>query len=83
MRQGWVTTDHIGDVGVSVPVEAITAGPHVTWEHIDGPLMSWAGQLHWLTWRERLRIFFRRATVDQIACERWPHLATIRAKHSV
>ena len=40
------------------------------------------GGLHWLTLGERLRIFFRRATVDQIACERWPHLAKLRAIHS-
>ena len=65
---------------VSVPNEAITAWPHVVWKHIDGPLMSWAGHLHWLTTRERLRIFFRLATVDQIACERWPWLAKTRAE---
>lgn len=64
----------------SVPNEAITKGPRVTWKHIDGPLLYWAGGLHWLTIRERLRIFFRLATVDRIACERWPHLAALRDK---
>jgi hypothetical protein len=65
-------------MNAAVPESAITAGPHVTWKHIDGPLMSWASHLHWLTYRERLRIFFRLATVDRIACERWPHLAKAR-----
>jgi hypothetical protein len=65
---------------VAVPNEAITAGPHVTWRHVDGPLMTWAGSMHWLTYRERLRIFFRLATVDQIACERWPQIAKLREK---
>jgi hypothetical protein len=36
--------------------------------------------MHWLTWRERLRIFLRLATVDQVACERWPHLAKLRKR---
>jgi hypothetical protein len=65
-------------MNISVPNKAIAAGPYVTWKHIDGPLMHWAGSLHWLTTRERLRIFFRLATVDQIACERWPHLQRAR-----
>lgn len=65
---------------VGVPNEAITGGPFVTWRHIDGPLMHWAGEMHWLTWRERFRIWIGRATVDQIACERWPYLAKARAQ---
>jgi hypothetical protein len=80
MREGWVTTHRIGDAQIGVPLSAIMGGPHVTWKHVDGPLMTWAGELHWLTFRERLRIFFRRATVDQIACERWPHLAKLRKR---
>ena len=58
--------------------EAITDGPHVQWNHIDGPLMSWAGLLHWLTWREQISIFLKRRTVDDVACKRWPHLAKLR-----
>ena len=65
---------------ISVPKEAITKGPDVTWQHVDGPLMQWAGNLHWLTFRERFRLFFRLATIDQIACERWPFLARTRAQ---
>jgi hypothetical protein len=65
--------------GVQVPNESITAGPSVQWNHIDGPLMFWAGLMHWLTWRERFSIWIGRRTVDEVACERWPHLARTRA----
>lgn len=82
MREGWVTVASVGDAHLSVPVSEVTSGPHVQWRHIDGPLMTWAGEMHWLTWQERLRVFFGRATVDQIACERWPHLAKLREIHS-
>ncbi len=67
-------------MGVAVPNEAITDGPDVTWNHIDGPLMHWAGNMHWLTWRERLRIASGYSTVDDVACERFPHLAKARAR---
>ena len=31
----------------------------INWKHIDGPLMYLTnGQLHWLTWRERIQLFF-------------------------
>ena len=66
-------------MNVSVPIEAIAAGPDVTWNHVDGPLMYWASNIHWLTFRERLRIFFHLTTVDQVACELWPHLAKLRS----
>ncbi len=64
--------------GVQVENNAFTEGPHVNWDHIDGPLMTWATHLHWLTWEERLRIWLRMTTVDQIACERWPYTAMRR-----
>jgi len=41
---------------VSVPKEAIASGPSVNWKHVDGPLMTWAGHLHWLTWGERMNL---------------------------
>lgn len=63
---------------VSVPNEAITEGPHVQWGHVDGPLMTWAGHLHWLTWGERISIWLRLTTVDKIASERWPYTAMRR-----
>lgn len=79
MRIGWVTT-YRGDDGssISVPGRAVAEGPVVSWRHVDGPLMTWAGQMHWLTFRERLRICFGLATVDGIAAERWPYLAALR-----
>ncbi len=65
---------------VGVPNKAITDGPHVQWNHIDGPLMTWAGGLHWLTWRERFRVFwFGVDEVDRIAIKRFPRRAAIRA----
>jgi hypothetical protein len=31
----------------------------INWKHIDGPLLHCTnGELHWLTWRERIRLFF-------------------------
>jgi hypothetical protein len=63
---------------MSMPSSAVTSGPDVVWKHIDGPMMSWAGSIHWLTWRERARIALGLATVDQVGCERWPQLARLR-----
>jgi hypothetical protein len=65
-------------VNISVPNSAILEGPHVNWKHIDGPLMTWAGHLHWLTWGERLRLAFRLATIDDIAGKHWPGLVLRR-----
>lgn len=62
----------------SVPIEAITDGPEIKWT-VDGPLMHWAGHMHWLTIRERVRLFLERTTIDAIAAERFPHLAKMRA----
>ena len=67
---------------VGVPIKAITDGPDVVWKHIDGPLLCWAGNIHWLTWRERLRIFFGRASVFSVARSRWPHLAKLYDQHT-
>jgi len=66
---------------ISVPLEAITEGPDMVWKHIDGPLLCWAGNIHWLTFGERLRLLFRLTTVDTIACAHWPHLANVRSQH--
>lgn len=67
-------------MSIGVPIEAITEGPSVIWKHIDGPMMVWAGQLHWLTWRERLLIWLGLETVDSIGCRRFPFLAGQRSK---
>lgn len=65
-------------MNVSVPNDAITEGPHVQWTHIDGPLMTWAGRMHWLTFGERLRLWLRLTTVEDLASERWPYTAMRR-----
>lgn len=56
----------------AMPDEAFLGDPYVFWFHIDGPMLSWAGETHWLTWRERLRLFFRFATAETLAFEHWP-----------
>jgi hypothetical protein len=68
-----------GSFGVFVQTSAITDGPHVEWRHVDGPLMTWASHLHWLTLSERVRIWVGLTTVDRVACSRWPRLAVLRA----
>ena len=62
----------------SVPHSAITEGPHIQWNHIDGPLMTWAGLMHWLTWRERFSLWIGSRTIDEVATDRWPHLDRLR-----
>jgi hypothetical protein len=69
-------TPQAGD-RIQVPVQAILDGPSVT-RKVDGPLLVWACNIHFLTWRERLRIFLRLASIDKIGCERFPWLAKQR-----
>jgi len=56
---------------VSVPKEAFDALPEVQWRHIDGPLMTWAGHAHWLTWGERFMLFFGATDLETIAFQRF------------
>lgn len=65
---------------IQVPCSAILEGAHINMKHIDGPLMSWAGEIHWLTLRERIRIWTGRQSIDDLACKRWPHLAQLRER---
>lgn len=65
--RGWAGT---AGAGVSMPLSAWFAPPHVTWNHVDGPLLSWRGGIHWLTWHERLALKFRRTTLQEIATKR-------------
>lgn len=65
-------------MSIQVQPAAIIEGPHINWRHVDGPLMTWAGNLHWLTWMERVRLSLRLATVDDVARERWPRLSAMR-----
>ena len=40
--------------GVSFPIES---RPSIQWRHVDGPLLCFSdGQMHWLSWRERIRV---------------------------
>jgi hypothetical protein len=66
-------------VSVYVSNKAITDGPHLNRRHIDGPLLTWAGSLHWLTWKQRISLRLGLKSIDEIACEQWPKLAAIRA----
>jgi hypothetical protein len=56
---------------VSMSIEAIYSDPHINWRHIDGPLMTWAGQMHWLTWKERFLLWLGRITIHDIARSRF------------
>ncbi len=48
-RPGYIYNSH----GVGYPA---SSRPHIVWGHIDGPLLhARDGQLHWLTWNERIR----------------------------
>jgi len=39
----------------------------INWKHIDGPLMYLTnGQLHWLTYRERIQLFFRLTDIHEL-----------------
>lgn len=68
------------DYGIFVSASSVMAGPDVLWTHVDGPLLSWAASFHWLTWRERLAIWLRFSTVDEVACKHWPHLDKLRRR---
>lgn len=60
---------------VSMPVEALYARPRINFRHIDGPMLMWAGNIHWLTWRERFAVWLGRTDADQIARRYWPERA--------
>lgn len=58
-------------MSVSMPKEALEAAPEVQWNHVDGPMMHWAGRCHWLTWEERIMLFFRFTNIETIAFQRF------------
>jgi hypothetical protein len=62
---------------VSMPIEAFYADPHIQFNHIDGPVMTWAGLSHWLTWRERFALCFGRTSVEILANKRFGRNAAI------
>lgn len=63
---------------VQIPHNAITDGPSIVINHVDGPLLTWGTAMHWLTWSERFQLHWGLTTVDQLACKRWPSLAKLR-----
>jgi hypothetical protein len=64
--------NRLSDCDVAMPIEDFLKEPHVMWTHIDGPLMTWAGQLHWLTMRERIALWFGATTIEAVAQKQWP-----------
>lgn len=57
--------------GVGTPM---FAQPTINWHHVDGPLLYCAdGQLHWLTWRERFRLYWGLADIHDIDFEQRAH----------
>ena len=49
----------------------IGAQPTINWDHVDGPLLYCSnGLLHWLTLRERFRLFVGWADIHDIDFER-------------
>jgi hypothetical protein len=66
-RHGYIYRHAAGGL-VGVPMDS---QPCINWKHIDGPLLYTSdGQLHWLTWRERLRLSFGFADIHDIDFER-------------
>ena len=61
-RPGYV---YRGNVGFPIGTQ-----PSINWKHVDGPLLYTSdGQLHWLTWRERFRLFWGWADIHDIDFE--------------
>jgi hypothetical protein len=62
--------DYVNGVGIPKGVR-----PFINWKHIDGPLLYTSDcGLHWLTYRERIKLFFGLTTIDEIdrAHRRYP-----------
>lgn len=60
-----------GMTDIDVPWEAFDALPVVDWDHVDGPVITWAGQIHWLTWEERFSLALKLTTPEGIAAKRF------------
>lgn len=51
--------------------------PHINRKHVDGPLLVYSdGQLHWLTWRERIALAFGQTDANALQRKRRPELLT-------
>lgn len=53
----------------------VRAKPSIQWRHIDGPLLHFSdGQMHWLTWRERIRVCLGLDDEETLQAQRRPRL---------
>lgn len=67
-RPGYIYNSH----GIGYPA---TNRPWIMWNHIDGPLLHFRdGQLHWLTFRERIRCWFNLDDAESLEAKRRPDL---------
>lgn len=54
---------------------ASSARPRILRRHIDGPVITYRdGQMHWLTWRERIALMFGRLDAMSLEYKRRPDL---------
>ena len=68
----------ISDRGISVLSQSIIDGPQLVKRHIDGPYITWAGFIKWLSFKERFMIWKGYKTVDDVAAKEWPELVELR-----
>jgi len=56
-RSGYIYQSTPGGGFAGYPADFMPA--KINWKHIDGPLLyTTDGGFHWLTWRERIQLFF-------------------------
>lgn len=49
--------------------------PYINRKHVDGPLLYFSnGEMHWLTWRERLALWLGRTDADRLERKLRPDL---------
>lgn len=63
---------------LEIESRAILEGPEARWDHVDGPMLYWAGHVHWLTWSERLALRLGMTTVEELGRQHWEWLETQR-----
>ena len=55
-----------------------TAKPSLNMDHIDGPVITFSdGQMHWLTWRERIAVALGFADANSLQIKLRPKLTVI------
>ena len=72
-RVGWVMEAAPGGGFHGWPAHS---RPSINLKHIDGPLLSMRnGELHWLTWRERILLWLGRVDAEALERKYRPHLS--------